>query len=63
MHVSDIEQMVKTYFLGKAPVAFVKKIPEKLSKVAMERLEVARRIFKKVDSDGSGFLTEEEVLS
>lgn len=28
----------------------------------MERLEVARRIFKMVDKDGSGFLTEEEVF-
>jgi len=28
----------------------------------MERLEVARRIFKMVDKDGSGFLTEEEVI-
>jgi Ca2+-binding EF-hand superfamily protein len=27
----------------------------------MERLEVARRIFKKIDADGSGYLTENEV--
>jgi hypothetical protein len=39
----------------------VKVVPEKLSKVALERLEVARRIFKKIDEDQSGFLTEVEV--
>jgi hypothetical protein len=27
----------------------------------MERLEVARRIFRKIDADGSGYLTENEV--
>ena len=27
-----------------------------------ERLDVARRLFNKFDVDGSGFITEEEVL-
>lgn len=61
MHVEDVEQLVQKYFAGQPPAAPVKRIPEKLSRVALERLEVARRIFKMVDKDGSGFLTEEEV--
>jgi hypothetical protein len=52
---------MQKYFSGTPPAAPVKKIPEKLSRIALERLEVARRIFKMVDGDGSGFLTEEEV--
>ena len=63
VHGEDIQHMVYKWFHGEPPAEPVKRVPQKLSRIAAERLEVARRIFKKVDSDGSGFLTEEEVCS
>ena len=63
IHSEDILQLVYKYFHGEPPAEPVKKVPQKLSRIAAERLEVARRIFKKVDKDGSGFLTEEEVTN
>ncbi|CAD8064415.1 unnamed protein product [Paramecium primaurelia] len=61
VHNEDIEQLVQKYFSGQPPAQPVKRVPEKLSRIAQERLEVARRIFKFVDKDNSGVLTEEEV--
>ncbi|KAM3144417.1 hypothetical protein pb186bvf_003581 [Paramecium bursaria] len=61
VHSDEIEKLVQRYFSGNPPAQPVKRVPEKLSRIAQERLEVARRIFKMVDSDGSGFLTKEEV--
>lgn len=57
-----MEQLVSKYFSGKAPVVAVKKVPQKLSKIAQDRLEVARRIFTKIDADHSGYLTDLEVF-
>ncbi|CAK94890.1 unnamed protein product (macronuclear) [Paramecium tetraurelia] len=51
VHTEDVEQLLNQS----------RECQRSLSRIAQERLEVARRIFKFVDKDGSGFLTEEEV--
>lgn len=35
--------------------------PKKYSKIAHDRLEIARKIFRKFDSDNSGSITSDEV--
>lgn len=35
--------------------------PKKYARVVRERLEVAKRLFKKFDRDSSGYITEDEV--
>jgi Ca2+-binding EF-hand superfamily protein len=54
----DCENLALRYILGlqERPVA-----QPVYTKVVQERLNVARRLFKKFDSDGSGFLTEDEI--
>lgn len=56
----DLESLAIKYLVGitgESP----KRVKKQYSKFVEERLDVARRLFRKFDQDGSGFITENEV--
>ncbi|CAD8181751.1 unnamed protein product [Paramecium octaurelia] len=58
--IQDIEALAIKYLVGitgESP----KRPKRQYSKFVEERLDVARRLFRKFDQDGSGFITENEV--
>ncbi|CAD8064544.1 unnamed protein product [Paramecium sonneborni] len=56
----DFEQLCIRYFCSAIPIVSIQKKP-KYSKIVNERLELARKIFRKFDSDNSGSITSDEV--
>ncbi|CAD8076162.1 unnamed protein product [Paramecium sonneborni] len=56
----DFEQLCIRYFCNTIPIVSLQKKP-KYSKLASAKLEIARKIFRKFDSDNSGSITSDEV--
>ena len=52
----DCEALAIRYILG-----LQERVQPVYTKVVQERLNVARRLFKKFDTDNSGFLTDDEI--
>jgi len=57
----DVERVCKRYLLGEPEVRVEKAKKRVFSKEALQRLEVARRLFKMFDTDGSNTLGPPEV--
>lgn len=66
--LEDIEALAIKYLVGNKPVVKVEKmkkagVTRKLTSEAEHRLDVARRLFKRFDTDGSNFIEEKEVAN
>lgn len=61
--IQDIEALCVKYFSTATmqPAFKSRSSKKRFSKIANDRLEIARRIFKKFDTDESGHITEDEV--
>ncbi|KAM3136130.1 hypothetical protein pb186bvf_011752 [Paramecium bursaria] len=58
--IQDIEALAIKYLVGNIQES-PKRLKRQYSKFVEERLDVARRLFRKFDQDNSGFITEDEV--
>ncbi|CAD8145251.1 unnamed protein product [Paramecium pentaurelia] len=56
----DFEQLCIRYFCNTIQIVNLQK-KQKYSKIANDRLEIARKIFRKFDADNSGSITSDEV--
>ena len=64
--LDDIEALAIKYLVGNKPKVYVEKIKKAgvqrtLTSEAQRRLDVARRLFKRFDTDGSNYIEETEV--
>jgi len=59
--LQDLEALAIKYLVGSYNESPPKRVRRQYSKLVEERLEVARRLFRKFDQDNSGFITEDEV--
>jgi Ca2+-binding EF-hand superfamily protein len=60
--LADLEALAIKYLVGSYQESPKRTIKRQYSKMVEERLDVARRLFRKFDHDGSGYITEDEVV-